>query len=366
MEARNLASCLVIMVAVGCGGSVITGGTAGDDGGTSGNGGSWHTDGGGPGGKGGYGGTHGDGAGPGGSGGTNTGGMAGTGGWGDGAGGYGGWSDGTGGYAGAPGKLGAKCKSDGDCGNLVCLTPTSQEFLGGGPAGGYCSKECTSDSTACEAYDPDAICVDVRENSFDPPKSYCLRGCVEGPPLESGTFGKFDPKKCWGRHDVACKELVPSVFACLPVCQTDKECGTLKCDPRRNVCTDNPTLGLPMGAGCREWAQSNGDAGPECAGLCLGVPKGDDASSTDPLNIAYFCTQSCVFGDIMGCGFNDTPSAGFCLYSAPTSGNGDEAFCAAMCDKDSDCLDQQDNNGFCDTDWVNSLGRGLCAWNYGL
>jgi hypothetical protein len=119
-----------------------------------------------------------------------------------------------------------------------------------------------------------------------------------------------------------------------------------------------------MGGDCRNFAVSGGDAGAPCAGICLSILKGTDAGDTDPLNIAYTCSQVCVFGDTTSCGYKDTPSAGFCIYAMSTSGNGDQAYCGQMCDKDSDCLDQNDN-AICDTSWVQNFGRGLCSYMYG-
>ncbi|MBI5533282.1 MAG: hypothetical protein HY898_11235 [Deltaproteobacteria bacterium] len=374
MNNRNLVSYLLVVVAVGCGGSVVTQGNAGGDGG-AGKGGTIHGDGSGPGGYGaygGYGGTHVDGAGPGGSGGTHTGGTAGWAGQGgmDGAGAWGGWGggDGTGGYAGAPGSLGAKCKTDADCGSLLCIPDISTEFFGGGPAHGYCSKDCTSflhggvGVDPCSLVDPNSLCSAAGDDPNDPAtRGFCLEGCSQGPPMDSGGFGKFDPKKCHGRRDVACTVVDGgSLSLCLPTCARDADCtGGRKCDPRKGVCVDQPTPGSAMGAHCHD------DGGPiGCAGLCLQVVKGDDASSNDPNNIAGFCSQRCVYGDVTSCGVEQTPSAGICILAMPEAGNGDEAFCAQMCDVDADCLDQ-DDNAMCDTSYTQSLGRGLCLWLYG-
>jgi hypothetical protein len=126
---------------------------------------------------------------------------------------------GSGGLGGMTGqsKLGAKCKADADCGGgLSCLTGKSTaEVLGGGPAGGLCTADCTANEDACKSLASGALCVDVAIHPGAAHKAYCVEACEAGPPIEEGFFGKFDPKKCHGRQDVACEELVAGL-ACMP------------------------------------------------------------------------------------------------------------------------------------------------------
>jgi hypothetical protein len=297
-------------------------------------------------------------------------------------------SAGTAGKAGSGGSggigpnpaLGAICSSNADCGaSLVCKLPNANDFLGGGPARGYCTMDCSSWSAGdggptdpCPALGKGAMCVSFDANPNDPtPHAFCAKGCTEGPPVTSQTFGQFDPNKCHGRQDVICAGLedsfgTPVGFACIPNCTRDSDCSSSGrvCDPRWNVCVITPNTGSPLGSNCTLWAESKGDAGVACAGLCLAVLKTNEAGNTDPNNIAHFCSQSCVFGSLNSCGYNNSPKAGICIYAMSTSGNGDQGFCGQMCDVDAQCLDQYDNT-WCDTSWAFSFGRGLCEFNYG-
>lgn len=280
---------------------------------------------------------------------------------GTGLGGTGGWG-GTGGSTGQP-KLGAKCKQAADCGStLTCIANPSIEFLGGFPAGGYCTKECTQDASVCDAIG--GTCVSMAPDASNE-KSYCLKSCDIGPELQV-LDGKLDPNKCWGRNTVACTELAGYASVCMPRCQRDADCQAAKCDHKTGMCSLTPHSGLPMGAGCRTWGLSEGDAGQDCEGDCLGVLKTDTGSDTDPNNIAYFCSESCVLNDFTGCGFSESVPAGTCLYMAVGYGAGDQGWCLPMCDVDSDCLDEYENNAFCDTQWLDQgWPRGFCMYKYG-
>ncbi len=299
-------------------------------------------------------------------------------------GGSSGWtSDGTGGWAGGTGgaylsNLGDKCAMASDCAGGICVLPTSDDFRGGGPANGYCSIDCTGWATSDGGSEPDSCwqsgtaseCIVVNE---DPLKAICLQMCTEGPPLQT-LDEVFDPNKCHGRHDVACYQPMVDAtgnpagpFLCMPNCLTDADCGVRKCDPRTNVCTSSPSTGAPNGASCRQWADSEGDAGVPCAGSCITIGKID--SPQNPADYAYVCTSRCVFNELTsGCGFGDTPPSGVCVLALATSGSGDGAYCLEMCDIDSDCPDYSDplNNAYCDLS-AKQFGwpRGFCEWHEG-
>jgi hypothetical protein len=194
-----------------------------------------------------------------------------------------------------------------------------------------------------------------------------------GPPIKSASdFGKFDPNKCHGRKDVACEPFGadpnnPSGYGCVPTCRSDADCpAPRKCDPRDKVCVDKPHTGGGIGADCEQWELSGGDAGIGCAGICLHTIAQVDAGQMDPLNQVYFCSEVCVFGDIFGpaCGYKETVPRAVCIYATSEAGNGDYGFCAQLCDKDSDCLNQNANT-WCDTSWAQAFKRGLCDFKYG-
>jgi hypothetical protein len=299
--------------------------------------------------------------------------FGGSGGWAQGGSGGYGWG-GWGGYDGAPSwggsggaagssKLGAKCKAATDCGSeLTCIASMSTDFLGGWPAAGYCTAECTNDANVCTSFG--GTCVDMAPNGGYG-KSFCMQSCTIGPPIDM-LDGKLDPQKCWGRNTVACTEVDGGKAVCMPTCQRDEQCGQAWCDPKTGMCTVSPHQGLPFGSGCRQWGLSGGDAGVDCAGTCMAVQKTDQGSATDPKNIAYLCSQHCVANDFSGCGFAESVPTGACIYLWAETGAGDQASCMPMCDIDSDCIDQQENNGWCDTSFIDQgWPRGFCMYKYG-
>src|SRR5260221_49604 len=80
---------------------------------------------------------------------------------------------------------------------------------------------CAANATMCSAFG--GLCV-----GFDAAgtKGYCLESCRLGSP----TVGAM---KCHGRQDVTCEPFgsatAPS-FGCMPLCLSDADCGTRKCD----------------------------------------------------------------------------------------------------------------------------------------
>lgn len=326
-----------------------------------------------PGGSGGGGGSV---VGGGGTAGTAGGGTGGTGARDSGTGGKGG----SGGSAGSTGPvLGSKCATDADCAsaNLKCVGPGSNEFLGGGVAGGYCTIDCTeslnieggTDPCPTKTDDTNAICVDSSPANAPGTKAWCVQGCAKGPPINND-YGKFDTKKCHGRHDVACWAMdeADTIRGCRPVCIQDADCGGGKiCDPGEKVCLTTPSAGLPFGSNCAEWSLSSGDAGTRCQGICINAIKQDDASRDDTQNnIGHFCAESCVYGAIESCGHTLSPPRGVCIWVVQNSGNGDAGFCGPQCDKDSDCLDWQDRAYCYNTqEVITAWGRGLCQYRFG-
>ncbi|WP_433935903.1 hypothetical protein AB3662_14395 [Sorangium cellulosum] len=230
------------------------------------------------------------------------------------AGGDGG-SSAAGGDGGGPGgeaRLAARCEADADCGpSGVCIPESDSEFFGGGPAGGYCTAACSEDS---DCAGEGSVCIG----------GACLLGCTMGvPPLES-LATELDPGKCQGREDLRCDAL-DDASICVPSCGSDGQCtGGRVCDPRWNLCVDEPTTGLPEGSPCEigrdgedpcaSWCIDFGGESGVCAGLCV---LGGDIANDD-------------------CGGLES---GLCLYSlAADSGAGDVGVCANACTSHSDCL----------------------------
>ena len=252
--------------------------------------------------------------------------------------------------------LGDICGSDAECGaGMRCLVSDKDEaVLGGGPANGYCSKDCKGDSDC-----PGATSVCLTDQTGN---GVCMRGCKIGEPALKYLDDPLDPDKCWGRDDVACTE-INMLPMCLPLCGQDSQCDAgRKCDPALGVCVDMPTVGDPMGVSCDQMND-------QCAGFCLGINGAPDPNFT-------MCSQGCVVGgDIQeDCG---GLANGICAFVPQDVGAGDFGFCTRSCKVQSDCLWQnklwcvdiaggQLPFGFClgggdpctsDANCVNSMGQ---------
>ncbi len=274
----------------------------------------------------------------GGTGGNGTGGglVGGSGGTGGGTTGGTGGTTTTGGTGGAGGgtttttKLGATCTTDADCGTgLTCSLPTANGFGAGGPARGYCTKDCSA-NTDCTTIDPTAQCVNVGTTAAA--KTVCLQGCS----LTATT-------QCGGRYDSFCLPLSQTdadggvvdsgttIAACIPECASDADCGGRKCDLSNGLCVDTPKAGKAVGADCDPTATTD-----PCAGFCIGF-------QGQPQNVGT-CTAFCNntnLGQPGACGSDPTPSspqAAACLFSATFNAGGSVGICGQLCNCDSDCL----------------------------
>jgi hypothetical protein len=239
--------------------------------------------------------------------------------------------------------LGLACAADGDCGpNLKCLTADANvPALGGGPAAGYCSKDCKTD-TDCPGLDQ--VCLSAGTGK----PGVCLLPCTLGPAL-ANLNDPLDPAKCQGREDVRCTTLntAATVFACVPSCGRDDQCPAgLACDQRTAVCVAKPNTGLPLGAKCDQGASP-----PQCAGTCVSFGAG-----------VTMCSSPCVLGGEID--LNDTSlvtdcgglDKGICIYStSEDSGAGDLGICAGACKAHDDCQNPSfwcrnvglPDNGYC-------------------
>ena len=221
--------------------------------------------------------------------------------------------------------LGLQCGSDGDCGaNLKCLTADGNNvILGGGPADGYCSRDCALDTDCPGA---DAFCLGAAAGK----PGICLLTCTLGPELMF-LNDPLDPAKCHGREDVRCATLntQEKVTACVPSCGRDDQCPAGRfCDQRSAMCVAKPSTGLPLGSKCNQQTMP-----PECAGVCVSFGGG-----------VTMCSSPCVLGGeidpndlaaITDCGGLDK---GICVYSAAAeSGVGDLGICGAACVEQDDC-----------------------------
>jgi hypothetical protein len=212
--------------------------------------------------------------------------------------------------------LGSTCMADSDCpkGGKCILDTDNDPLIGGGAAGGYCTKPCEV-ATDCGLGN---TCLDDGQGHKE-----CFLGCTFGQPPIMYLNDALDETKCHGREDLRCQQLQDGSEICLPTCGSDSQCGARQCDPRLAVCVDMPTKGKALGEKCDPKAMMT-----DCAGTCIGITGGNAE-----------CTSPCVMGGAIDdtttdCGGLDK---GVCIYSPKGTGVGDLAFCTKSCKKQDDC-----------------------------
>lgn len=175
--------------------------------------------------------------------------------------------------------LATTCSSNSDCGaGFVCLTSDDDEFLGGGPAGGYCTRRC-SFASECDAIMPGAYCAVVDpELSQNQLPGVCLMPCDLQDPAEL---------RCHGRRDLTCDPRGLGAGAlCFPDCRNDEDCGDGFCDERLGVCVPEPVEYTPFGDRC----ERNADCPAEL--ICL-RQDGEDFQGGGPAG--GYCTMRCRY-----------------------------------------------------------------------
>jgi hypothetical protein len=233
----------------------------------------------------------------------------------------------------ADGPLGAGCEHDEDCdAGLRCISASSHELNEQGPARGLCTASC-SGSGDCEPWRnegfPSPVCTIVEGAGF------CSEFCYVG-------LGYLT--KCHGREDMACiPSGQPSDFAtaglCLPICTSDSQCGERYCNHATGMCQDQRPLGDPLGSSCDPMASTE-----TCAGLCDG-PAG-----------AASCTEPCVIGGPVGCGWSGKGQPlVFCELSNASVDDG--GLCRQQCNCDRDCTG---NNSLCEPTGASFGNIGRC------
>ncbi len=269
------------------------------------------------------------------------------------AGGAGGSTSGDGG----PGNgVAAPCQENSDCApELLCLADTVNDpIFGGGPAGGFCTAACNTD-TDCPQ--PGAVCYAVESGQ----PGRCTLSCTLGPPISAvaDLFAPLDPSKCLGREDLRCAATKTGDDVCLPTCGEDAQCHAGRvCDPRLAVCVDMAETGLPTGGACDPNAMTD-----PCSGLCISFSSG-----------VAMCSSPCVLG---GAEFQTDdcggPENGFCAFHAKDHGPGDSGYCSPSCQAQSDCqtpsfwcfsvptLTQQEQRGYCFAATPCPGGQGDCV-----
>jgi hypothetical protein len=257
------------------------------------------------------------------------------------------------------GTLGGTCRANSDCvAGLSCIK--SSDDLGARPGGvgnGLCTADCTVNANACAAFGGICVAIDITSGGAVT-KATCFESCAIGPnPPGAPAF------KCHGRLDAACEPLnqAETLFGCVPLCVTDADCGSRKCDAASGLCVDAPMTGKPLGSGC---TIVRGELNTECAGgLCLPIDSAPDASTSNP----GICTALCRLGTQEACGYRVTPldagpPVGACVLPWGDTGynTGDLGLCLQLCDVAGDCR-YQASNWTCRTDIVlNGFGHSIC------
>jgi hypothetical protein len=217
--------------------------------------------------------------------------------------------------------LALACEDDSVCGpGGRCLRATDDSPLGGGPAGGYCSRACAADVDCPGLY---SLCVKDDTSG----EGACFLGCQPGPPSNNGE-AELPSEKCHAREDLRCAEAIPypgtpfpETHLCLPTCGVNAQCPAGRvCDPRDRLCVTTPHSGLPMGEKC--------DGEESCAGVCV--------TFSGEVSV---CSSLCVFGgELEGTTDCGGLASGLCSQkSSPQFGGGDEGLCIPACDEHDDC-----------------------------
>ena len=258
-------------------------------------------------------------------------------------------SVGTGAGAGPTTNLGTTCLQDDDCDtDMRCMTPSSDSpVLGGGAVGGYCTKDCAS-NTDCG---PGGRCIVPSGTST----GECFQTCLIGPDL-MGIDQDLDPMKCHGREDARCSVVNGGEDICIPNCGVDSQCAGRFCDARSGACVDTESMGKGTGELCDDQAPDEDG----CAGFCQTFT-GDTPS---------ICTQPCVLGGILdGVDCGGGLDSGLCVYRPSGYGPGDFGRCSLACNAHDDCANpawwcsavSYATNGFCFTTDDCPQGDPQCA-----
>jgi hypothetical protein len=166
-------------------------------------------------------------------------------------------------------------------------------------------------------------------------------------------LGSAPASKCHARQDQACSGLYDTDnrlidAACLPMCASDAQCGSRKCDPTSGYCTDALPPSPPLGGACNE-----NDTNDPCtsAGRCF----------------AGECIELCRYGSSDGCGFRSgaldaaAGTFGGCVspWDDPANGtSGDLGFCLQACETSADCLAP---GMLCDPTYRAAWQHGMCV-----
>lgn len=254
--------------------------------------------------------------------------------------------------------IGLPCLDDQQCGmgDGRCIKDSDTEpffttFYGeekmGGPANGYCTKDCAAD---VDCPGSGSRCIGGDSGGL------CVLTCTAGTPAQQFLDDPIPADKCQGRDDLLCAQTNnPDVALCMPICGRDDECsGSRGCDQRVGLCVDSPTEGLDLGAGCTPDDPDTAADEDECAGICLTfVDENDDPSSS-------MCSTRCSIGGELSSPNCGGILEGLCIFRSEGAGVADAGFCAGSCAQHDECNWQQGMFCFDIAGSVDDLSVGFC------
>lgn len=237
-----------------------------------------------------------------------------------------------------PSPFGKPCESAADCApGLLCLQSDSNDWLGGGPAHGYCSLDCTTDPDLCLAYDTRARC----QTGTQMTEAYCMKGCTLG--------DATGEDKCADRPDVSCA-LVGFLPSCLPNCGGDLDCPAGRhCNQADGICIDGPRSGDRPGVECDPSAFAT-----NCDAYCSTLSNGEGV-----------CSGLCTIGASYQCNVPENTQnvvrLPLCM-SFTGDRPGDAGICVQRCRCNEDC---EHPSAYCDLERPEAKdGIGVCLYDF--
>jgi len=252
--------------------------------------------------------------------------------------------------------VGKSCTDDAQCGDAEgakCIKSSDDEQLlsmdadeVGGPAGGYCSLNCTShedcpDGSSCVGTDG----------------GICMLDCEFGAPELEFLDDPHIASKCQGRDDLMCVAYTGG-SVCVPICGTNEECGSRECSWRSGLCVDSANTGDPLGAPCTPDVDGTPEDEDNCQGFCMSFVDENQQPT------AQMCSARCSLGGDLATSQNcGGVQKGICVFRSGTSSttgeNGDFGFCTGACDSHDKCA-YLDGLLCFDVGLLDQLGVGYC------
>ncbi len=269
-----------------------------------------------------------------------------------------------------PSPLAKACTQNSECGeDGLCWTETSDVFVPGSPAGGFCTKPCTQDSEC----GTQGLCTNV----IDDKQRFCLLKCSFGTgKSDLDTIDREPSTKCQGRKNSACVPVLQNAAdgtqaytgfdVCIPQCSiTAGKCAANRtCDTGRGVCVESldSTL-LENGEAC---SYDPAITNRQCRGRCFLIHPSSDTTVPADRRLAGICMDPCTFGTAESC--NAGGKVGVCISTAvfappnKSAVSNDLSVCMKLVPKDNDCGCLWRDRQF--ATFYEGLGTSMCQWAF--